>query len=121
MLVCMLAALLVLALVPPAAAQGCGPGRGAFCDSTRALFPDRPAWRRGGDQDRARDASRAGQVLPLDAIMRNVRASHSGRLLDANLVRAGTGYIYLIKIIDEANRVRILQVDAQSGGVLGTR
>lgn len=82
---------------------------------------DASHWRRRGDQDRARDASRSGEVLPLESILRGVRQRYGGRLLDADLVRGGNGYVYLIKIIDDSNRVRILQVDARTGRVLGAR
>jgi len=98
------------------------PGGAVFCDSERSYFPSTTPRRRGGeDQDRARDASRAGEVMPLENILRGVRQRYRGRLLDANLMRAGTGYVYLIKIIDDSNRVRILQVDARTGRVMGAR
>ena len=123
-----IALVLMLALLGQAAEAGgrdkwCkGRGGSDACDSARPYFPtDSPRWRGGGDQDRARDASRAGEVLPLETILRSVRKRYHGKLLDADLVRSGSGYVYLIKIIDDSDRVRILQVDARSGRVLGAR
>ena len=73
------------------------------------------------DQDRARDAFRSGDVLPLSRILSSVRRQYPGKLLDANLARQGGGYVYVIKLLDQDNRVRLIYVDAQTGGVISVR
>lgn len=79
-------------------------------------------FRRGyRDQDRARDAYRSGDVLPLSQILSGVRRQFPGKLLDANLSRRGDAYVYVIKLLDRDNRVRVIWVDAQTGGVLAAR
>ena len=71
------------------------------------------------DHDRARDAVGAGDVLPLQAIMRRISGSYPGRLLDANLGKNRKGrWIYRLKLLAPGDQVRRLVVDAQSGRVL---
>ncbi len=69
------------------------------------------------DQDRARDAVRAGQALPLGQILGQVMATCPGRFLDAGLRRGGSGLVYVIKILRPDGRVAKLVVDARSGAV----
>lgn len=120
-------ALLLVALPPETSAMprppACGAGSQGLCgQSAPAGQPVRHELSRGGgDQDRARDAYRSGDVLPLSQILRSVRRQYPGKLLDANLARRGGGYVYVIKLLDDANRVRLIQVDAQSGRVLSAR
>jgi len=77
--------------------------------------------RENRDQDRARDAYRSGDVLPLSRILSGVRRQYPGKLLDATLAPQGRGYVYVIKLLGADNRVRLIYVDAQTGGVLSVR
>lgn len=79
------------------------------------------AWRHQRDQERARDAYRSGDVLPLSRILSRVRRQFPGKLLDASLTRRGNAYVYVIKLLDSGNRVRLVQVDARSGRILSAR
>jgi hypothetical protein len=98
--------------------QGCGsPGGG--CANVRPLL--QLAGRRGSDQDRARDAVRSGQALPLPEIMGIVRGRYPGKLLDAKLSRRGNALIYRIKLRGRGNRVQHLQVNARTGNILSVR
>ena len=73
----------------------------------------------GRDHDRARDAVSAGNVLPLQRILRRIGDRHPGRLLDANLARNTQGnWVYHLKLLAPGDKVRRLQVDARSGRLL---
>jgi len=86
---------------------------------------DNPTWRlagrRGSDQDRARDAVRSGEALPLSEIMGIVHSRYPGKLLDAKLSRRGESLIYQIKLRGPGNRIQHLQVDARTGNILSVR
>lgn len=73
------------------------------------------------DQDRARNAVKSGQALPLSTILGQVRRRYPGKLLDANLSRRGGSLIYAIKLRGGDNRITLLQVDARTGRVLSVR
>jgi uncharacterized membrane protein YkoI len=73
------------------------------------------------DQDRARSAVQAGEALPLGQILKRVRRSHSGRLLDADLRQGRGGWVYELRILKPNGRVLTLIVNARNGQVLGAR
>ena len=77
---------------------------------------------RDSEQNRARDAVSAGNVLPLQQIMRRLGRRYPGRLLDADLARNRQGrWIYRLKLLAPGDQVHRLTVDAQSGRVLQSR
>jgi len=71
------------------------------------------------DQDRARKAMEQGQVLPLNAVLRQIRHACRGRILDAQLSQGGRGWIYRVRVLTADGRVADVAVDAQSGQLLG--
>lgn len=73
------------------------------------------------DHDRARDAVRSGEVRPLGEVLGPVRSRYPGRLLDTQLSRQGNNWVYRIKILDRAGKVRVVIVDARSGRILRAR
>ncbi len=73
------------------------------------------------DQNRVRDAVRAGQARPLAAILPQVRDRFPGRMLDARLVQRGGGSFYVLKILGTNGQVSEVTVDAASGAVRGVR
>jgi len=76
-------------------------------------------YRGGRDHDRARDAVSAGNVLPLQQILRQIEGRHPGRLLDAALARNAQGnWVYHLKLLAPGNQVQLLLVDARSGRLL---
>lgn len=72
------------------------------------------------NHDRARDAVQAGEALPLDAILGQLRGRYPGRMLDAQLNQGG-GLTYQIRILGPDGRVVVLTVDAKTGRVLSER
>lgn len=73
------------------------------------------------DQNTARDAVRSGRVLPLGQVLRGVRATYPGRLLDANLIEQGGRPVYRIKILSPDGNVTVVTSDARTGRILGAR
>lgn len=80
-----------------------------------------PAWA-ASEQERARAAVEAGEVLPLNAILNRLRRDYPGRILDAELDEKGRGkWVYRIKLLKNNGRVVELMVDGGSGQVLRSK
>ncbi|HEX6017130.1 MAG TPA: PepSY domain-containing protein [Burkholderiaceae bacterium] len=73
------------------------------------------------DQDRVRDAVRAGEVMPFDALRERLRRSHPGDVLELELERENERWIYEVKLLQPDGRIVKLEVDARSGEVLRER
>ena len=73
------------------------------------------------DQNRARDAVRAGEVRPLAELLPQIRAQFDGRMLDAQLVRRGANPLYRLKILGRDGQVTEIVVDARTGAIRGAR
>lgn len=73
--------------------------------------------------DRARDAVRAGEILPLQSVLSAVTGRFGGRVLDVNLTggRGGQPWIYRIKMLTPDERVRLIDADAASGQILSVQ
>jgi uncharacterized membrane protein YkoI len=84
-----------------------------------ALLAASPASFALSEQEKARAAVEAGEVLPLNDILRQVRRDYPGRILDAQLdERGGGNWVYRIKLLKKNGRVVDLTVDGSSGKVL---
>ena len=71
------------------------------------------------DSDRARDAVRSGQIMPLKTMLRKIDATRYGRIIDIRLSRSQSRDVYQLKLRDNAGAIRTLRVDARSGSLLG--
>lgn len=74
--------------------------------------------RRDNEQDRARDAVRRGDALPLDRIISRLRGYCPGRFLDANLIQNRGRLFYRIRILANSGRRVGIVVDAATGNVV---
>lgn len=70
------------------------------------------------DHDRAREALRAGRVLPLEEIVAQVRRDFPGGILDVEFEDEHGRLIYEIKTITSDGRVLKLKYDATTGLLL---
>ena len=70
------------------------------------------------DQDRARAAVRAGEVMPLAALLERVQRSHPGQVLRVELEHDDGRWIYELRVLQADGRLLKLEVDARSGEVL---
>lgn len=73
------------------------------------------------DQERARAAMEAGEIVPLHDILAKVDKQFSGRVLDAKLTDLAEGlhgWIYAITFLTPQDNVLVLKVDAGTGVIL---
>lgn len=70
-----------------------------------------------------RDAVRAGEVMPFDALRERLRRSHPGEVLELELEREREHgrWLYEVKLLQSDGRIVKLEVDARSGEVLRER
>ena len=73
------------------------------------------------EQDRARDAVRRGQALPLAQIIGRLQNYCPGTFLGARLVNTRQGLAYRVRILRRSGRRVTLLVDAGSGAVVRGR
>lgn len=76
-----------------------------------------PAWA-DGDHDRARQAVRSGQVLPLPAVLEQLAREVPGQVLEVELEQDGGRWIYEIKLLQPGGQLAKLKLDAQTAQVL---
>ena len=72
----------------------------------------------GSDQDRARAAVQAGQVLPLKTLLERLERDHPGQVLDVELEHDDGRWIYEIRLLQPGGRRVKLELDAATGEVL---
>jgi len=72
----------------------------------------------GSDQDRARAALHAGEVLSLRTILERIERDYPGQVLEAELERKGGRWIYELKLVQTGRQLIKLEIDASSGEVL---
>ena len=73
------------------------------------------------DHEKAIEAVKDGQILPLDQILASLNNKYQGRVLAINLKDSEKGlfgWVYDIRMIDENNKVINLRVDAGTSTVL---
>jgi len=89
--------------------------------ATLAVSPARAD--RGGerDQDRARAALEAGEVLPLATVLDRVGRTVPGQVLEVELEREHGRWVYEVRVLQTGGRLVRLAVDAKSGAVLEQR
>ncbi|MBF0326387.1 MAG: PepSY domain-containing protein [Alphaproteobacteria bacterium] len=75
----------------------------------------------GSDHDRARQALRSGQVLPLAKILEKVAADIPGEVIETELEEEKGRFIYEIKLITPQGRVMKLIYDATDATLLKSR
>ena len=75
------------------------------------------------EHNRARDAVRSGQILPLSTIAAKVRSEFGGKVIDVTLNRSGnpSSWRYAVKVLQPNGRVMIVNVRASDAKVLGVR
>jgi hypothetical protein len=73
------------------------------------------------EQDRAREAVQAGQVMPLDKVLALVRHSWPGEVLEVELVQKHGLWIYDIRLLQPDGRLQKLKLDARNAQPLHDR
>lgn len=70
------------------------------------------------DHEAARKAMARGEILPLTRILAVVAQASPGDVLEVELDRHGTRFVYEVKVLTPAGKVTELQVDAKTGALL---
>lgn len=73
------------------------------------------------DHDRARDALRAGDVLPLTVVLDRLAREHPGQVLEVELESEDGRWVYEVRLLQPGGRLVKLELDARSGELLRRR
>jgi uncharacterized membrane protein YkoI len=84
-----------------------------------------PALASDKDHDRAREAVKAGQVMPLRSVLERLEREHPGQVLDVELDLEKEGgverWVYEIKLLRQGGSLVKLEVDARTGAVISRK
>lgn len=80
-----------------------------------------PAIGRDDDHDRAREALKAGQVMPLRAVLERLEREHPGQVLDIEIEEEDGRLIYEVKLLQNDGRLIKLELDAKTATVLSRK
>ena len=78
-----------------------------------------PAGDGPADHDRARAALQAGEILPLPAILDRVTYEFIGQVLEVELEREGSRWVYEINLLAPDGQVLRLHYDARTTDLIG--
>jgi len=78
-----------------------------------------PVAQSGESLHKIRELEKAGTILSLDRILREIERTIDGTVLEAELDYKNNRWIYEILILEKIGIVRELQVDAKTGSLLG--
>jgi hypothetical protein len=73
-----------------------------------------PALADRDDQDLARQALQAGEILPLSEILAAAEAARPGRVIEIDLERDGGRWIYELELVTPEGRLYEMEIDATS-------
>ena len=65
-----------------------------------------------------RQLRESGKILPMEEILTRSRAAQPGQVVEVELEREDGRHVYEVKIIDDADKVHKLEIDAASGEIL---
>jgi uncharacterized membrane protein YkoI len=77
-----------------------------------------PALASDKDHDRAREAVKAGQVMPLRSVLERLEREHPGQVLDVELEDEHGRLVYEVKLLQSDGRLVKLELDAKTATVL---
>ena len=85
-----------------------------------ALLVSGPAHIVQADDDyiEAKRLRESGEIMPLEEILKNVRRSYPGRILEVELEKEKGRVIYELEILGTDSIVREIYIDAKSGELL---
>lgn len=77
-----------------------------------------PAWADTDDQDRARRALEAGEILPLFDILEAAQAARPGRVIEIDLDRDDGRWIYELEMVSSNGQLYEMEIDAATAAIL---
>jgi uncharacterized membrane protein YkoI len=73
------------------------------------------------DHIEARHLLDAGEILPLESILKNVRDKFPGKILEVKLEREDREIAYEVEVLGDDSVVREVYIDARTGKVLSSK
>lgn len=70
------------------------------------------------DHEQARRLKEAGEILPLQQIIKKAQAEHSGRVIEVDLENEDGRHVYEIELLDAGGEVWELYFDAATGELI---
>lgn len=70
------------------------------------------------DHDAAKRLREAGEIVPLEKLLVDVRSRHGGRILEIELEYERDQYVYEIEMVDDDGKVHEYYYDARDGRFL---
>jgi uncharacterized membrane protein YkoI len=89
-----------------------------FCALAVGAAADGGERRDGRDHDRAREALRRGEAVPLAEILPALETRFGARVIEVELEREGDRLIYEFELIAPDGRILEGEVDARTGAVI---
>jgi uncharacterized membrane protein YkoI len=77
-----------------------------------------PALASDKDHDRAREAVKTGQVMPLRTVLERLEREYPGQVLDVELEEEHGRLVYEVKLLQTDGRLVKLELDARTAAVL---
>jgi uncharacterized membrane protein YkoI len=75
----------------------------------------------GEGHDKAKQLKDAGEILPLETVIKTATSNKPGRVIEAELKSSRGGYVYEIELVDKSGVVWELKYDAKTGKLLSTK
>lgn len=77
----------------------------------------------GGEQDhdRARQALKTGEVMPLATILERVARERPGQVMEVELERDDGAWVYELRVLEPGGGLVKLKVDARTGAILKSK
>ena len=82
------------------------------------LLPAVAAAADSDDHDAAKRLREAGEIVPLEKLLADVRNRHSGRVLEIELENKRGRHVYEIEMVDDDGKVHEYFYDARDGRLL---
>lgn len=85
------------------------------------LVPVQVAWADDDDHIEARRLLDAGEILPLESILKKVRERFPGKILEVKLERENDEIAYEVELLGDDGVVREIYIDAKTGNILSSK
>ena len=70
------------------------------------------------DHDLAKQLRESGDILPLEQLLKIVQTYHPGRLIEIELEKKYSYFIYEVEILDKNGQVWEMKLDAKTGELI---
>lgn len=80
-----------------------------------------PDFAQAGDRvkrSEVRQLREAGKILPMEDILARARSAQPGQIVEIELERKNDRFVYEVKLIDDADAIHKLELDASTGEVI---